>query len=138
LPWSIQSRWLIIVKVSNTFFGANTTQNELWVFPGYSNVTIPPGDSQLRVINFSTSFYGLIALRSVIAKSVTLVEDYSGPLYYNLHREYTNPDGFNLTSVNNRVLDPLDFDKNVVTAFLFRYLTSNADIQANSYRGCIT
>ena len=135
LPWSIHATWLIIVKVSDTLFGSNTTRNELWAFPGFSNVTIKPGDSQLPVLNFSMS---LMAYRSVVARSVTLVEDYSGPLYYSLHREFTNSDGFNLTSVRNQALDPLVFDENVVTAFLFRYLTSSADIQSNSYRVCMT
>jgi len=59
-----------------------------------SNVAISPGNSQSRIILFNTNFFGLSALRTVVAKSVTLVEDYSGPFYYAFHRAYTNPDGF--------------------------------------------
>jgi hypothetical protein len=136
LPWSIHATWLIIVRVADTFFGSNSTRNELWTFPGFSNVTLKNGNNQVPMLDFNTSRFGLSAFRSIIARSVTLVEDYSGPLYYSFHRDFTNSDGFNLTSIRNRALDPLDFDKNVVTAFLFRYLASSANINTNSYTIC--
>lgn len=137
LPWSIHATWLIVVKLTKTFFGSNSSNTEIWTFPGFSNVTIPPGTSQSRIVLFNTNFFGLPGLRTVVAKSVTLVEDYTGPFYYAFHRAYTNPDGFTLNSTNNRVLSPRDFDSNVITAFLFQFVTLTANYGSNSYIPCL-
>jgi hypothetical protein len=135
LPWSIHATWLVVTKVTKTFLGSNSSNTELWLFPSFSNITISPGTSQSRLLVFDTTRFGLTALQKVVV-SVTLVEDYTGPLSYAFHRTYTNPDPFTLNSINNRVITTRDFDSNVITAFLFEFVTLTANYGANSYVNC--